>query len=287
MIHRFNHLIELLNSKTPLSVVRMGNVEATALLQKEDIFSQMKTNAGFFGNKEEFKKWKSDYTKALMNADCNLKVISCSSFFVTDDIQTQLNLFIPTLPYIEDLGFWISLINNLKTSKIGFVSYFKKDIEKQLLKINAIHTKNVLSSDFDQWRIIKSENTIEGNEPKDKTFFEVYDDLLQRCLDEDRDIYFISCGCYGLLLCNDLKKKGKQAIYIGGFLQLLFGIMGKRWIDKPIITKHINKNWIYPTEKPNNSQQVEGWCYGSNNDKTPIQELSALQANPQAKPSTR
>ena len=215
MIHRFTHLIELLNSNKPCSIIRMGNVEATALLQKNGIYSQMKTNAGFYGNEEEFKKWRTEYTKALMNADCNLKVVSCSSFFVTDDIQTQLNVFLPTLPYMEDIGFWITLINNLKTSKIGFVSYFEKDMKKQLKKMKSIHTKCVLSSDLDQWRIIKSENTIEGNEPKDKSFFEVYEDLLQRTIEEDRDIYLISCGCYGLMLCNDLKKKGKQAIYVG------------------------------------------------------------------------
>jgi hypothetical protein len=278
MIHRFTHLIELLNTNKPCSIVRIGNVEATALLQKEGIYSQMKTNAGFFGEKEDFKKWKSEYTKAIMNADCNLKVITCSSFFVTDDIQTQLNIFLPTLPYMEDVGFWITLINNLKTSKIGFVSYFKKDMEKQLNKINAIHQKCILSTNFDEWRIIKSENTIEGNEPYDKTFFEVYDDLLQRCLAEDRDIYFISCGCYGLLLCNDLKKKGKQAIYVGGILQLIFGIMGKRWLDRPVITQHINKNWIYPSIIPVNGKNVEGWCYGSINDKTPMEDLKAQKA---------
>ena len=274
MIHRFNHLVEILNSKKPCSIIRMGNVEATAILQKKGIYSQMFSNAGFFGTLEQFKKWRSDYTKALINADCNLRVITCSSFYVTDDVLTQLNIFCPTLVYIEDLNFWIGLINGLNTSKIGFVSYFKKDMDKQLKKIDKVHSKSQLSTDSSQWKIIKSENTIKGNEPLDKDFDQVYQDLLQRCLNEDRDIYFISCGCYGLLLCNDLKKNGKQAIYVGGLLQLLFGIMGKRWIDRPIICQHINKHWIYPTEKPINSNNVEGWCYGSTNSNTPLQDVS-------------
>jgi len=278
MINRFTHLVQLLNTNKPCAVVRMGNVEATALLKKQGIYSQMYSNAGFFGNEAEFKQWKSKYVKAILNADLNLKVITCPSFYVCDDVLTQLNIFLPTLTYMEDLNFWIGLINGLNTSKIGVVSYFKDDMEKQLKKLDQVHNKSRLSSNFNEWRIIKSENTIEGNTPTDKSFDEVFEDLVERCLNEDRDVYLISCGCYGLPLCNELKKKGKKALYVGGLLQLLFGIMGKRWLDRPVITQHINKHWIYPTEKPLNGEAVEGWCYGSTDTKTPLQDLNKVIA---------
>ena len=212
MINRFDNLISVLNAKEPVSIVRLGNVEAHNILMKNGkIYSQMATNAGFFGNEDDNKKWKRLVLESLMNADCNLRVISCKSFWVCDDVLTQLNLFIPTLPYIEDLGFYISLVNNLRTSNIGIVSYFKKDIESQICKMDWIHKKKPITNSYRKWKIIKSENTIKGNEPKDKTFFEVYDELLKRCLDANCDIYFLSCGCYGVPLCNDLKKAGKKA----------------------------------------------------------------------------
>ena len=47
----------------------------------------------------------------------------------------------------------------------------------------------------------------------------------------DYEVCLIGCGAYGLPLAAHVKKQGKKAIHIGGALQLLFGIMGKRWID--------------------------------------------------------
>ena len=55
---------------------------------------------------------------------------------------------------------------------------------------------------------------------------------------------------------------------MGGSLQLLFGIKGKRWED-PNYNKNynyselMNEYWIRPDErfKPKNAAQVEGGCY--------------------------
>jgi len=262
MINRFDNLVNALNGKDPLSIVRLGNVEAHDMLMKNGkIYSQMYTNAGFFGDEKENSKWKSMVLKALMNADVNLRVVTCDSFWVCDDVLTQLNLFIPTLPYVEDLAYYVTLINNIRTNNIGIVSYFKKDIERQLPKMDWIHKKRPITNNYRKWKIIKSENTIKGNEPKDKTWSDVYDDLLKRCLEADCDIYFLSCGCYGLPLCNDLKKAGKKAYYVGGFLQLLFGLKGNRWKDRKVVTQYYNKHWRFPEEKPKNCANVENGCY--------------------------
>jgi len=266
MINRFTNIIDALNGKEPLSIIRLGNVEASALLTKDgSIYPKMKTNAGFFGDEEEFKKWKAMMLRALLNADCNLRVVTCNSFFVCDDVLTQLNIFIPTLPYVEDLGYYITMLNSLKTSNIGFVSYFKKDIERQLPKMEWIHKKRPITNDYKKWKIIKSENTISGNEPEDKTWNEVYDDLLKRSLEADCDIYFVSCGCYGVPLCADLKLAGKKAYYVGGFLQLLFGLKGNRWEDRKIVSQYYNKYWRFPEEKPKNAESVENSCYWGSN----------------------
>ena len=114
---------------------------------------------------------------------------------------------------------------------------------------------------MDSFKFIFSENTIQGNEPDDMTFEEVFNDLLQRSLDADCDVYLISCGCYGIALCNELKKQGKRAIYVGGILQLLFGLKGQRWDSRSEINIHYNKYWKYPSKKPTNATMVEGGCY--------------------------
>ena len=42
----------------------------------------------------------------------------------------------------------------------------------------------------------------------------------------DYDIALIGCGAYGFPLAAHAKRMGKQAIHMGGSLQLLFGIRG-------------------------------------------------------------
>ncbi len=59
---------------------------------------------------------------------------------------------------------------------------------------------------------------------------------------------------------------GKSAIYIGGGLQLLFGIMGNRWINNKMWKELIKKNntkFIRPSgdEICLNKELVENSCY--------------------------
>lgn len=80
--------------------------------------------------------------------------------------------------------------------------------------------------------------------------------------------------CIWLSSSSLCKKMGKQAIHLGGVLQLLFGIKGNRWENPNYGVKEwgipygsysnlINDFWIKPSdkEKPQQSDQVEGACY--------------------------
>lgn len=91
---------------------------------------------------------------------------------------------------------------------------------------------------------------------------------------EDYDICLLGCGAYGFPLAAHVKRQGKQAVHLGGALQLLFGIKGKRWEDPNYGVKEwnipygsytalMNKYWIRPDNitSPPNIQQVEGGCY--------------------------
>ncbi len=78
---------------------------------------------------------------------------------------------------------------------------------------------------------------------------------------EDYDICLIGCGAYGFFsLAAYVKRCGKQAIHMGGALQLLFGIKGKRWDNKGQ-SQFYNKYWCQPTEKINNHKNIENGCY--------------------------
>jgi hypothetical protein len=78
------------------------------------------------------------------------------------------------------------------------------------------------------------------------------------------DIAIIGCGAYGFPLAAHVKRRGKQAIHLGGATQVLFGIKGRRWESMPFFSEHIiNKHWVRPmaAETPQAAHSIEGGCY--------------------------
>ena len=89
------------------------------------------------------------------------------------------------------------------------------------------------------------------------------------------DVAILGCGAYGLPLAAYIKRKGRQALHMGGGTQLLFGIKGKRWEENYIWTYNTpikldlnykdlyNEYWVRPlaSETPEHIKRVEGGCY--------------------------
>jgi hypothetical protein len=84
-------------------------------------------------------------------------------------------------------------------------------------------------------------------------------------LDGCYDVALVSCGGYANPICSHIYDRGHSSIYVGGVLQMFFGILGKRWlVDRPdIIRLFMNEHWTQPkdNEKPIGYQNVEGGCY--------------------------
>ena len=79
----------------------------------------------------------------------------------------------------------------------------------------------------------------------------------------DFDVALIGCGAYGFQLACRIKQMGKIAIHMGGSLQTLFGITGKRWENNKYMQSLLNDYWVYPKEsdRPKGLEKVEGGCY--------------------------
>ena len=79
------------------------------------------------------------------------------------------------------------------------------------------------------------------------------------------DVALVSCGGYGNPICSHIYSKGKSAIYVGGVLQMYFGILGNRWIQErnEVVKLFYNEYWKRPkqNEKPKNCNKIENACY--------------------------
>jgi hypothetical protein len=77
------------------------------------------------------------------------------------------------------------------------------------------------------------------------------------------DVVLISAGSYGVPLAHALAENGTPAIYMGGCLQLLFGIDGARWARDPDIRQIRTKSWITGARHaaPLGRKLIEGGAY--------------------------
>jgi hypothetical protein len=79
------------------------------------------------------------------------------------------------------------------------------------------------------------------------------------------DIAIVGCGSWGMPVSAEIKKRGKQVIHLGGSLQLLFGIIGRRWLDpgyeKSGYPELPNEHWIAPYSKPSWSNNYDASSY--------------------------
>jgi hypothetical protein len=162
----------------------------------------------------------------------------------------------------------------LEGKKILVVHPFDDIINFQYQKRGLLfENKNTLPS-FESLTTIKAIQSLGEADDRFLDWFEALDHMKEEINCVDFDICLIGAGAYGFPLAAHVKRMGKKAVHLGGSLQLLFGIIGKRWEDpnygvkewgipKGTYSNLINEFWVRPgnNNKPKNAEQVEGACY--------------------------
>ena len=77
-----------------------------------------------------------------------------------------------------------------------------------------------------------------------------FEDFKKRVDGQEFDIALVSCGGDGMPSCDYIySSMNKSCMYLGGPLQLLFGIMGKRWLNHETLKEYTNEYWTRPLEE--------------------------------------
>jgi hypothetical protein len=154
--------------------------------------------------------------------------------------------------------------HSLKGKRILIISPFVETIKEQLPIRKHIYQGVDLFPDC-EFVFLKPPQT-QADEPSRDFIYEF--DTFKQNVDEMLnlfDVALVSCGGYANPICSHIYLKGKSAIYVGGVLQMYFGVLGNRWIkERPDIVKlYHNQYWKRPRreEKPKNCEKVEGACY--------------------------
>jgi hypothetical protein len=130
-----------------------------------------------------------------------------------------------------------------------------------------INDKNIPSiwNDDQEFVLYKSYNTLAGNHPHTNCI-ETLNIMKSEIAELDFDVAILGCGGYGLMLGDYIKNQlNKSSIYIGGAIQLLFGVLGSRWKNNTLVKSKLNNfnGFIKPVQEDmiDNYQKIEGGCY--------------------------
>lgn len=160
----------------------------------------------------------------------------------------------------------------LEGKKVLVVHPFAESIKSQYEKRKYLFKVQDTLPDFKSLEVIKAIQSIGGESNGYRDWFEALEYMMSEIDKHDYDVCLIGCGAYGFPLAAHVKRMGKQAIHMGGSLQLLFGIMGNRWDhDEPHYENGVfiyyagleNKYWVRPSasERPKTHKVVENSCY--------------------------
>lgn len=151
----------------------------------------------------------------------------------------------------------------LKDKKVLIVHPFAESIQSQYKKRETLFVHNEILPSFNLI-CLKAVQTSGGEvDTRFHSWFDAYQWMREEILKTDFDVAILGCGSYGFPLAAEIKKAGKISIHLGGATQLLFGIMGRRWENEPMIQTLVTPSWIRPSKKeiPINSSSIENSCY--------------------------
>ena len=230
----------------------------------------MQSNAGFFPSTEEnLMKFGEMMVEDSKQLDILGSWLPDEKTMIT---SFNLNLTKVTLLALEPYWSKNPWSTILEGKKVLVIHPFASLIEQQYKEKREIlfDDKQVLPK-FDL-KTIKAVQSL-GGDCEYSDWFEALSSMKKQMDATDYDIVLLGCGAYGFPLAAHAKRMGKQSVHLGGALQLLFGIRGKRW-DNPnygiqefgkqnTYKTLFNDSWIYPSASyiPSNAKQVEGGCY--------------------------
>jgi len=251
-------IAEKIKSNKPFMLARYGSTEFRNLINNHD-FNLLCFYSGFFPND---KKLLNEFRKVYLENSKFIDILVVWNYRNHFRNKMKLMKNLPNIKYIVPLfaagPFNCLWLKELKNKKILVIHPFKKTIEYQYKKIDKLK----ILPKFKSLQVIKAVQTLGNIEDKRfETWFDALDFMKKEIDKKDFDIALIGCGAYGMPLAAYVKSIGKQALHVGGGLQLFFGIKGKRWDNDPTIK--YTKDWVspFPEDTPKEHKKIEEGCY--------------------------
>jgi hypothetical protein len=262
---------------------RHGTIELTALLledaktmrvDNQRLFA-LEINAGVFPYQYIFiKDWLQAYKDASMSADVMAVAwhapLARAEWSLLDRINpnaTRIPLRSIEPYYCRPTHHWTRA---LAGQRVCVVSSFADLMEGQLESIQKVWPQcDTIVPKTASWSFVRSFYCPKVAKGKCQwpegvnSWLDAVGLLEQEVMKTGARIVLIGCGGLAMPLAARLKQKGCICIVMGGAIQILFGIKGRRWETHPVISQYFNDDWIFPPDDmiPDGAGTVEGGCY--------------------------
>lgn len=140
----------------------------------------------------------------------------------------------------------------LAGKKVLVVSPFAESIAANFHRRHSFFKKDYVYPEFDL-KLINTPITYAGLPTEmypDADWFATLGQLRDQISATDFDIALLSCGSYAMPLGVHIERSlHRKAVYVGGVLQLYFGIMGRRYQNPFFLDQIHAENFIFPLER--------------------------------------
>ena len=152
----------------------------------------------------------------------------------------------------------------LEGKTVLIIHPFEESIRSQYARRRQVWPDARMLPDFAELKTVKVPISAVGRHPH-RDFLETLE-VLQQAVEAAQpfDVALMGCGGYGLPLAAYIRGNlSRSAIYVGGGLQLMFGITGSRWLGRADMKPWVNEFWVRPSasETPVNAIQFERASY--------------------------
>ena len=164
------------------------------------------------------------------------------------------------LGHYEPYKFKANYFRFFHGKKITVVSSFVHTVSAQLPKFGQLHK---FISEEVEFQLVGAPQTNAGFYSDGISWQTRLLALIKHCELAGNQHVLIGAGSYGPILASELSKRGYTSMVIGGGIQLLFGIYGRRWYQREDFQQLFNEHWVWPLDEdiPKGHRLVEDSCY--------------------------
>lgn len=261
-----NNIKNLIESNKPFSVIRLrSETDILKRYQNNQIVdshnSKYDINGGIINPTKETL---IEYSKHIREGieECDLMVFWEHLRGQYIDYKSLMKCDLTKNRAVEPFYFDNPWSTALKDKKVLVIHPFTESIKSQYNKKDLLFKNKNILPNF-ELKTYKPYQTSCSETNEMVNWNTLLNNMVEDIKRIDFDIALIGCGCYDIPLSTAIKKMNKQSIIIGGGLQIMFGIKGKRWDNHNTISSFYNENWVRPLdeEKPQEYKKVEGGCY--------------------------